>query len=185
MAIEITDEEINEILDEYEEELEENDQNLIKLIALGVAFDIAIFATRIERLVLTLRGTGVSNEALTGILAADLSTHGPIFGELRNSIVRGIVFGNNQFSRTGQIEVYGDSIDLFRWVTIQGHRICDDCESRSKMPERTFNEWADIGLPGAGWSLCKQYCYCVLDPTGDISQNISVPTESKIREKGA
>ena len=53
------------------------------------------------------------------------------------------------------------------------------------MPERTFNEWADIGLPGSGWSICKQYCYCVLDPTGDISQNISVPTESGIREKGA
>ena len=170
MAIEITDEEINEILDEYEEELEENDQNLIKLIALGVAFDIAIFATRIERLVLTLRGTGVSNEALTGILAADLSTHGPIFGELRNSIVRGIVFGNNQFSRTGQIEVYGDSIDLFRWVTIQGHRICDDCQGREGEID-TLDGWISRGMPGAGWSLCGGNCYCILVPVGSNASN--------------
>ena len=170
MAIEITDEEINEILDEYEEGLEENDQNLIRLIALGVAFDIAVFTTRIERLVLTLRGPGVSNEALAGILAADLSTHGPIFGELRNSIVRGIVFGNNQFSRTGQIEVYGDSIDLFRWVTIQGHRICDDCQGREGEID-TLDGWISRGMPGAGWSLCGGYCYCILVPVGSNASN--------------
>ena len=170
MAIEITDEEINEILNEYEEGLEENDQNLIRLIALGVAFDIAVFTTRIERLVLTLRGTGVSNEALAGILAADLSTHGPIFGELRNSIVRGIVFGNNQFSRTGQIEVYGDSIDLFRWVTIQGHRICDDCQGREGEID-TLDGWISRGMPGAGWSLCGGYCYCILVPVGSNASN--------------
>ena len=170
MAIEITDEEINEILNEYEEELEENDQNLIRLIALGVAFDIAVFTTRIERLVLTLRGTGVSDEALAGILAADLSTHGPIFGELRNSIVRGIVFGNNQFSRTGQIEVYGDSIDLFRWVTIQGHRICDDCQGREGEID-TLDGWISRGMPGAGWSLCGGYCYCILVPVGSNASN--------------
>lgn len=170
MAIEITDEEINEILNEYEEGLEENDQNLIRLIALGVAFDIAVFTTRIERLVLTLRGTGVSNEALAGILAADLSTHGSIFGELRNSIVRGIVFGNNQFSRTGQIEVYGDSIDLFRWVTIQGHRICDDCQGREGEID-TLDGWISRGMPGAGWSLCGGYCYCILVPVGSNASN--------------
>ena len=170
MAIEITDEEINEILNEYEEGLEENDQNLIRLIALGVAFDIAVFTTRIERLVLTLRGTGVSDEALAGILAADLSTHGPIFGELRNSIVRGIVFGNNQFSRTGQIEVYGDSIDLFRWVTIQGHRICDDCQGREGEID-TLDGWISRGMPGAGWSLCGGYCYCILVPVGSNASN--------------
>ena len=170
MAIEITDEEINEILNEYEEGLEENDQNLIRLIALGVAFDIAVFTTRIERLVLTPRGTGVSNEALAGILAADLSTHGPIFGELRNSIVRGIVFGNNQFSRTGQIEVYGDSIDLFRWVTIQGHRICDDCQGREGEID-TLDGWISRGMPGAGWSLCGGYCYCILVPVGSDASN--------------
>ena len=170
MAIEITDEEINEILNEYEEGLEENDQNLIRLIALGVAFDIAVITTRIERLVLTLRGTGVSDEALAGILAADLSTHGPIFGELRNSIVRGIVFGNNQFSRTGQIEVYGDSIDLFRWVTIQGHRICDDCQGREGEID-TLDGWISRGMPGAGWSLCGGYCYCILVPVGSNASN--------------
>ena len=170
MAIEITDEEINEILNEYEEGLEENDQNLIRLIALGVAFDIAVFTTRIERLVLTLRGTGVSNEAIISILATDLSTHGSIFGELRNSIVRGIVFGNNQFSRTGQIEVYGDSIDLFRWVTIQGHRICDDCQGREGEID-TLDGWISRGMPGAGWSLCGGYCYCILVPVGSDASN--------------
>ena len=112
----------------------------------------------------------MSDEALAGILAADLSTHGPIFGELRNSIVRGIVFGNNQFSRTGQIEVYGDSIDLFRWVTIQGHRICDDCQGREGEID-TLDGWISRGMPGAGWSLCGGYCYCILVPVGSNASN--------------
>tara|TARA_Y100000310_G_C20187100_1_gene580799 strand:+ start:66 stop:593 length:528 start_codon:yes stop_codon:yes gene_type:complete len=169
MAIEITDEEINEILNTFEEELEENDRSLIRLIALGIAFDIAVFTTRIERLATTLRGTGVSQEAIFGILASDLATHGAIFGELRNSIVRGIVFGNNQFSRTGQVEVYGDSIELFRWVTIQGHRICDDCQGREGEID-TLDGWMSRGMPGSGWSLCGGYCYCALVP---VESNIS------------
>ena len=179
MAIEITDEEINEILNEYEEGLEENDQNLIRLIALGVAFDIAVFTTRIERLVLTLRGTGVSNEALAGILAADLSTHGPIFGELRNSIVRVIVFGNNQFSRIGQIGVYGDSIESYRWVTVQGHKICDDCQEREGEID-TFDNWVSRGLPGSGWSVCGGRCYCILVPEGVNSSDTIIVDQNEL-----
>ena len=165
MAIEITDEEINEILDNFEEEVEETDKSLLGLLAIGIAFDISIFTTRISRHIEILRGTGVSEESIRGILSTDLASHGRIFGELRNSIVRAIVFGNNQFSRIGQIGVYGDSIESFRWVTVQGHKICDDCQEREGEID-TFDNWVSRGLPGSGWSICGGRCYCILVPEG-------------------
>ena len=164
MAIEITNEEIDQILDNYEQEIEETDRDLLGLIALGIAFDIAIFAIRVERASQTLRAAGVSEQSILGILSEDLSTHGAIFGSLRNSILRGIVFGNNQFSRIGQIGVYGDSIESFRWVTVQGHRICDDCQEREGDVD-TLDGWIERGMPGSGWSLCGGHCYCILVPT--------------------
>ena len=163
MAIEITDEEINQILNNYEEEIEETDRSLIGLLALGITFDVDILATRITRHIEILRGTGVSDEAIAGILFNDLRSHGRIFGEFRNSLVRGIVFGNNQFSRIGQLEVYGDSIELFRWVTVQGHKICDDCITRTGEVD-TWENWEARGLPGTGWSVCQGNCYCILVP---------------------
>ena len=163
MAIEITNEEIDQILDEYNEEIEETDRNLLGLIALGIAYDIAIFAVRVERAVQTFRAAGVSEQSIFGILSEDLSNHGSIFGGLRNSIVRGIVFGNNQFSRIGQIGVYGDSVESFRWVTIKGHRICDDCQGREGEVD-TLDGWIERGMPGSGWSVCGGYCYCILVP---------------------
>ena len=152
-----------EILIEFEEEIEETDRSLIGLLALGIAFDVDIFATRVARHIAILKGTGVSDTAIAGILSADLQSHVRIFGEFRNSLVRGIVFGNNQFSRIGQIEVYGDSISLFRWVTVQGHKICDDCHGREGQID-TFDNWEVRGLPGSGWSICGGNCYCILVP---------------------
>ena len=163
MAIEITNDEIEEILANIDEEIEEEDRSLLAYLALFIGFDIALFANRINKQIAILRATGISDTAISGLLADDLATNGRIFGQLRNSIVRGIVLGNNQFSRFGQLNVYGDSIELYRWVTVQGHKICDDCITRSGEID-TFENWSARGLPGTGWSVCGGNCYCILVP---------------------
>jgi len=140
---------------------------------------------QIQSELITMINNGMTSQGAEMAIKVDLKKGGKLHSQLTNYIKASIVEGVNQSSRLGQYEEYDLDKGEFTWVTVSGHRICDDCESRSKMPPRTFNEWARIGLPGAGWSLCKQYCYCVLDPTGDISQNIQVPTDSGIREKGA
>ena len=144
-----------------------------------------IIELQIKQEIGTMVTNGMTRKGAETSIVMDLRKNGTLYGLINNYIKSAIIEGVNQSSRLGQYEQYDLDTGTFTWVTVSGHRICDDCESRSKMPERTFNEWADIGLPGSGWSICKQYCYCVLDPTGDISQNISVPTESGIREKGA
>ena len=75
----LTDEEVNEILTKFEGEATQDDENLLLWIALGVGFDISIFATRIEREIAVLRAAGTSDEAIRGILRADLQSGGRIF----------------------------------------------------------------------------------------------------------
>jgi len=170
MAIEITNEEIEEILANIDEEIEEEDRSLLAYLALAIGFDIALFANRINKQIAILRETGISDAAISGFLANDLATNGRIFGQLRNSIIGGLVLGNNQFSRFGQLNVYGDSIESYRWVTVQGHKICDDCITRSGEID-TFENWSARGLPGTGWSVCQGNCYCILVPEQTESSN--------------
>ena len=143
-----------------------------------------IFELQIQQELNTMISNGMTNESAEIAIKGELKKGGRLSNSLNNSIKAAIIEGINQSTRLGQYEQYELDNTQFTWVTVSGHRICDDCESRSG-DTGTFEYHASKGLPGAGWSLCKQYCYCVLDPSGDISNNISVPTESKIREKGA
>ena len=177
--------------EDFEEILEQLDKLTPQqeLLLLGIiekaAVQAEIIELQIQQEIATMVNNGMNVKGAEMAIKVNFKKGGTLHSLIQNYIKSSIIEGVNQSSRLGQYEQYDLDVGTFKWVTVSGHRICDDCESRSKMPERTFNEWADIGLPGAGWSLCKQYCYCVLDPTGDISPNISVPTESKIREKGA
>ena len=176
--------------DDFEDILEQLDnltpEQEILLLAIieKAATQAEILELEIQQEVATMVINGMTVEGAEMVIQGDLRKGKRLHGMLNNSIKAAIIEGLNQSSRLGQYEQYQLDRAEFTWVTVSGHRICEDCESRAG-DTGTFNYHADKGLPGAGWSICKQYCYCVLDPTGDISQNISVPTESKIREKGA
>jgi len=177
-------EDFEAILEQLDKLTPEQELLLLSIIE-KAAVQAEIIELRIQQERATMITNGMSEKGAEMASKVDFKKGGTLHSLVQNYIKSSIIEGVNQSSRLGQYEEYDLDVGTFTWVTVSGHRICDDCESRSKMPPRTFNQWADIGLPGAGWSICKQYCYCVLDPTGDISQNISVPTESKIREKGA
>ena len=176
-------EEFENILDELDKLTLEQEILLLAVIEKATV-QAEIFELQIQQELATMITNGMADDAAELIIKMDLKKGGGLFGILNNSIKAALIEGINQSSRLGQYEQYELDRTEFTWVTVSGHRICDDCNSRAG-DTGTFNYHADKGLPGAGWSICKQYCYCVLDPTGDISQNISVPTESKIREKGA
>ena len=46
----------------------------------------------------------------------------------------------------------------------------------------TFADFEAEGLPGSGRTLCGAYCYCIIDPTGEVSTRVTIPSA---REKGA
>ena len=176
-------EDFDEILEQLDN-LSPQQEILLLGIIEKAAVQAEIIELQIQQEIATMVNNGMSVKGAEMAIKVDFKKGGTLHSLIQNYIKSSIIEGVNQSSRLGQYEEYELDVGTFTWVTVSGHRICDDCNSRAG-DIGTFNYHADKGLPGAGWSICKQYCYCVLDPTGDISQNISVPTESKIREKGA
>ena len=136
--------------------------------------DADVFTSRISKAVQTQTSAGIATAATQGVLTADMATAGAIFGELRNTIKESIVEGINQTGRAGSFEAYEVEPDtLFTWVTVAGHKICEQCSGRTGQ-RLTLDEWEQIGMPGTGWSVCKGHCYCVLDPSGKIDPLIEL-----------
>jgi len=139
------------------EGLDDKDREILLWIALGLSYDIRIFAERIGQEAERLARSGVSQQSIIGVLDTDFNQRGRIFGEFRNSIKRGIIGGINQaFRRAGEM---GKKL---RWITVSKN-VCPDCESRAGQLD-TWEGWEARGMPSSGWSVCKEYCYCQLMP---------------------
>jgi len=149
-----------------QEQLDEQDRGLLIAVALGLSYDIRIFAQRLGQEIDRLTRGGLDEQSIIGVLRQDLNTNGRIFGELRNSIKRGVVGGINQaFRRAGEM---GQSL---KWVAISKN-LCDDCRTRAGEVD-TWENWEARGMPGSGWSVCKEYCYCQLVPASlDVDDTI-------------
>ena len=158
----------DEFTEEITQSLEEEDENILLWATLGVSYGIDIFITRLEREIALLRNAGVTDAAILDILGNDLATNGRIFGELRNTIKRGIISSIMQASRVGADRVYGDSV-MMRWVSVGTPKICVDCTPRIGQI-RSWDEWESLGLPASGFSVCKEFCYCQLVP-----EEVSMP----------
>ena len=149
-------------------ELDEKDRRLLIETALGLSYDIRIFSERLGQEINRLTRNGLDEQSIIRVLEQDLATNGRIFGELRNSIKRGVTGGVNQaFRRAGEM---GQSL---KWIAISKN-LCDDCRSRAGEVD-TWDNWEARGMPASGWSICKEYCYCQLMPESlDIDDTITI-----------
>lgn len=151
-----------------QEKIDDKDREILLWIALGLSFDIRVFAERLGQEIERLRRSGVSEQSIIRVLGSDFNRNGRVFGELRNAIKRGLVGGINQaFRRSGEM---GEKL---RWVTISKN-VCPDCESRAGQLD-TWKGWEERGMPASGWSICKEFCYCQLMPEGlPIEDNLKL-----------
>ena len=161
-------------LDELTPELE----NILLSVIDQMVYDATIFGSRLEQSIVRMESQGVSTKAIYESLDEDLSAGGRIFGELRNNIQAATISSINLSSRLGQYQNYDLDKGQFSWVTVGGHKICPDCEEREGIV-MNFNNWETAGLPGSGWSICQGYCYCILDPTGEIKTKIDVDVKQR------
>lgn len=156
----------------------------VELMLLGVVdsmvFNVENFATNLNQTATLLSANGVESKVILDTLKRDKEGLGRIFGQLRNDVKAGLAMATSHSGRMGQYQGYTNK-SLFSWVTVAGHKICSDCESVAGKIN-TYEDWEKEGLPGSGWSVCKGYCYCVLDPSGQVSKNVR---GVEAREKGA
>ena len=141
------------------ETLDGKDRDILLWVTAGLSYDARIFSERLRQEIRRLNGSGISEQSIIGTLNEDLRGNGRIFGEFRNSIKRGLVGGINQaFRRTGEV---GEKL---RWIAVSSN-LCSDCASRAGDVD-TWDGWMSRGMPGSGWSICKEFCYCQLVPDG-------------------
>ena len=133
-----------------------------------MSYDARIFSERLRQEIRRLNGSGISEQSIIGTLNEDFRVNGRIFGEFKNSIKRGLVGGINQaFRRTGEV---GEKL---RWIAVSSN-LCSDCASRAGDVD-TWDGWMSRGMPGSGWSICKEFCYCQLVPDGmDIDNKLKL-----------
>ena len=161
-------------LDELTPELE-----AILLSAMDqMVYDTTVFGARLEQSIVRMEALGVSKEVIFDTLQDDMQTGGRIFGELKNNAKAAIVGAINLASRLGQYQNYDLDKGQFAWVTVGGHKVCPDCDGREGII-MNFNNWESAGLPGSGWSICQGWCYCVLDPTGEIKTKIDIDLDKR------
>ena len=140
-------------------ELDEQDRRLLTAIIAGMSYDSRVFSERLRQEINRLTRSGVDEQSIISVLSQDFNTNGRIFGELKNAIKRGVVGGINQACRRA-----GKMGQNLRWIAVSKN-LCDDCKQRSGEVD-TWSGCKSRGMPGSGWSICKEYCYCQLVPDG-------------------
>ena len=160
----------------------------IEAMFLGIldrmVYDADIFALEIEKSVQMMLANGMSEAEIKKITKMDMFRGGRIFGHFKNEIKAAVVEASNQTSRMGQYEQYFSEYNEdsdFIWITVTGHKICPDCSGLGGDVD-TFRNWEARGLPASGHTVCRGYCYCVLDPVGRMDPEVK--TEA-VQEKNA
>lgn len=94
-----------------------------------------------------------------------------LLGETARNVAR-------QTMRQAQLSAFkaADTRDWDRqfyvWVSVGDKRICDSCHT---LHGQVFamDQWEDIGLPGAGQTLCGERCRCTLVPTKGTDREVT------------
>ena len=148
--------------------LDKRDREIVRWVSTILNGEVQVFNARIRQQIAILRGARISEQSIIGLLSEDLGSSGRIFGELKNSIKRGVVGGIMQASRR---ELYlGGSVN-YRWIVANGVENCKDCIGRAGEID-TWEGWTLRGMPGTGWSVCRAHCYCQIVPEQTDIDNV-------------
>ena len=142
-----------------------------------LTYDVLAFQSMINKEVAIMSAGGIGSKGVADAIRADLKNNGRVFSTFKNNVKSGVVGANTGASRLGQKQIYdkAQGQDRWLWVAVGGHKVCLDCDARAGQVN-TYSYWEKNGLPSSGWSVCKGFCYCVLDPVGNMDQKVKVPT---------
>ncbi len=151
-------------------ELEQNIAALELFIDEALLIEAEFAASLLEREIGIMRASGLDDIAIKEVLDADFAAKGRIFGQIENATKAHVAGMLTAASNSAQQEVFSEAVasDLRRWVVVNlgpaaVTKPCPDCVSRQDRIE-PLEVWQAIGEPGSGWSVCRQYCYCILVP---------------------
>jgi hypothetical protein len=109
-----------------------------------------------------MKAMGMSNKEILSRLEMNMNHGTDIFGKFEGNIegqVDHLVGGIAQ----ADSNTFPDE-EMLQWELEPGAEHCETCLERAAMAPKSFVEWADLGLPGAGNTECDGYCRCTLLP---------------------
>jgi len=140
-------------------------------------------------LVDNLLASGMTPAQAEAFLLNDLDTRGRIFGDFLKSIEdqfdSGIKWTQDRvdfasFDKQATELGYTRGEDMImQWQAIVGDgRTCPDCLDRDTFAPMSREEWAAIGLPAQGGTICGPFCRCRLIP---VPKGMNLDTFNKER----
>lgn len=124
----------------------------------------SIFGVSVRNLINKLQARQVTTEDVIATLLDDFENDGRIFGGLKRGLVSAsdemIQNTENQVARQQWDELGFDENET--WVSVFVNT-CEDCLPRHGIT-LPHSRWEAMGLPGTGWSVCKEHCQCNLIP---------------------
>jgi hypothetical protein len=156
------------------------DQMVIVLKAEGESI-----AAKAKAAVVNMAASGMDEQAIIKALMNDLSSGGPIFGTLASQYVAAAGSFVDSLAQ-GAIFASQPSDTRWTWITTSSGP-CHDCLDRHN-ETKSYDEWEELGLPGAGATECGFHCLCVLVPESAVDKPafggaIEVPPIDEARQK--
>ena len=145
------------------------------IIASGLSTVSAQTTLTLQELIVAMKASGMSDEAIRAVLMEDLAVGGRLFGtfknQVKNTVKNGVGMASNNGSR-GTFESAG--VKEFQWISVGDNKVCPDCKGRHG-ELGAMDYFRNIGLPQSGFSICQQSCRCQLLPTGYKGENLDKP----------
>lgn len=171
------------------EEIEATADDAYRLLVEQMAAAGQAQALNLGSLIDNLLASGMSPAQAEAFLIADLESNGRIFGDflkgIENQFDSGIKFVQDRVdfaAYDGQARSLGyDKAEdmVMQWQAIIGDgRTCPDCIDRDAMAPMPREDWAAIGLPAQGGTICGPHCRCRLIP---VPKGMDLDTFNKER----
>ena len=117
---------------------------------------------------------GMSEAAVESMLLAGADSLTGLFAGARVRIGQAVAQAanaaqHNAYLNTLARELGGDvTVTQWQWFKDPSADSCDDCIARDGQV-RSYTEWEEIGLPGAGGTQCGGNCRCTIAPEDKTS----------------
>lgn len=136
-------------------------EEIIQVLAIHIQTKAGKISLTLEDFIRTLQARGVDNSQIKEALFNDLRDGGRIFGEFFNGMQADVRGALNQLAHSSKFAKMGlQNEDLMIWE-VDSDNPCPDCLERNGQTD-TFENWQVRGLPGSGWSVCRENCLCNL-----------------------
>jgi hypothetical protein len=125
------------------------------------AYDTLLADARAQ--VLRMRLQGVDDKEIFERLLTSLNNGKDLFQQYKGWLEGATDKLTNTVAQMEHHAVVAESGTAFTWEldpTVKEH--CPDCLRNSQAEPKSFDAWAELGLPGAGNTVCNGYCHCVL-----------------------